>query len=270
MATAIQSQFNVLQYTPFVVATFLNEGPEGARRLRDEVLLRSARLSRVTPAKQRELDQAASLIRVVNLEEQDRDELRTIVDIWLESKCEWPSFQAALLQNRLPVTPYSSFRVIRFVDGTEGIHSAPGTSAAQGLMLQLIQHPQAWRFAGKCSDCGRYMLRTTKHSKKYCNVACKRNGLIVAPKAQNRERVKARKVDHLKAAATKWEHSKTRKECVDFVLEEATELWRKDLNKSEWSSIAITGDNEIGKSSLTRWINEGLLTLPNEKKGARA
>jgi hypothetical protein len=266
MSRAISSNFRVRDNAPFLIAVLLNEGADEARRLRDAAQRQLSR-ARLSAARRNDLLQQAALTPICNLTDNDREELRVLVDLWLKSDGLWPKFQAELLRHHLPVVPYTSFRVTRFADGSEAIHSAQGTSEAQGLMLQLIQHPESWRLGGRCITCERYMLRKVHRDMKYCGPKCKGRKLISGQNRENRKRVRERKLIHLRAAAQAWQMSKTAEPCEAFMLREAQKAWDRDMKRAEWRTIAGDAEHSIKRNSLTKWSREGLIQIPIEKDG---
>jgi hypothetical protein len=265
MAKAISSNLLVRDNAPFLIATLLNDGPEGAQRRRDSAQRELAR-PRLSAAKRDDLIQDAALAPICNLTEDDRDELRILVDLWLEADGFWLAFRDALIRRHLPVTPYTSFRVTRFVNGAEAIHSMPGASDAQGLMLQLIQHPEAWRLC-RCITCGRFVIRKTRRSKMYCGRKCNGRTNVTEKNRQNRESVRERKLIHLRDAAQKWQQSQTDEPCETFMLREAQRAWVRDLKKAGWRTKLSGADDSIKQNSLTKWVNEGLIQIPTRKDG---
>jgi hypothetical protein len=247
---------------PFIIAAFLNEGAKGCRRLREETLARMSaetrrRLKNGEPVTLTQPQRIAlALGSVVNLAEEDRAELRGVVDLWLDAEGDWKKFTKAMLkQNGMgAMTPYSSGRFT--VDSTTGaIRMQPerGASDAQGLMLQLLFCPDSWRLAGKCRNCGRYMIRKTKREMLYCSKKCDNALNVVAAKFANREEVKKRKADHINAASARYKPG--RESWRDFVFREANKAWQRDLDKPKWASIS--DNNEITQTFLTQRINDG-------------
>ena len=238
----------------FQVVSFLNDGPVGCRRLRDKALKTGSN------------PRALSLVGLVNLTEDDRTELQQVVNVWLDAEYDWGRFSAAMLQRFGGGTmkPYAEYRITRMANGTRVIHADRGTSAAQGLMLQLIEDTEfePWRLAGRCANyakCGRFVFHDTKKERTtLCSDACK----MAVSRERRQIKIKARKVEHIQAAIAEWERGQREETVRGFVLREASLRWREDLQRSEWSSIATPGDNKVTATYLTQRINDGSITLP--------
>ena len=209
----------------FVIATFLNDGAPKLKKLKTGV--------------------PRSLVE--NLTEDDRAELRAVVDVWLDAKGDWAKFSTAMLQQfgAGAMNPYTNLKAHRMANGAIVIHAAEKVTPAQELMLELL-HPdaEAWRLAGRCENCGRYMVRKTKRKMKYCDKDCNNARHILAAKSEVRER----KTEHIIAASARYKPGgKTWRE---FVLEKANEAWQRDLDKPKWASIS--DNNKITPTFLTR------------------
>jgi hypothetical protein len=244
MVTAKQNDSDI----PFVIATFLNEGANKCRGLYwDAQKLKNIKV------RTREL----SLAPVVNLTEEDRAELRAVVDVWLDAKGDWKRFSTAMLQRfgLGAMNPYTKLKADRMADGTIVVHAAEGVTPAQELMLELL-HPDAgaWRLAGRCENCGRYMVRKTRREMTYCSKACNNAQHILAAKAE----VKERKTKHIIAASARYKPG--RESWRDFVFREANKAWQRDLDKPKWANIS--DNNEITQTFLTQRINDGSVKEP--------
>jgi hypothetical protein len=215
MVNAKQSDSGI----PFVIATFLNEGANKCRSLYwDALKLKKLKIGG------RDVQRALSLSLVENLEEKDREELHAVVDVWLDAKGEWGRFSLAMLQRFGPgaMNPYTKLKADRMANGTIVVHAAEGVTSAQELMLELLNDAESWRLAGKCKNCGRYMVLKTRRSTWYCSKSCNNARNIVATKAE----VKKRKTHHIIAASALYKPGK--ESWRDFVLEKADKAWRRD------------------------------------------
>lgn len=289
-----------MDYAPYLVCAFLNHGAEGAARIRNgNRTLRTVRsiqgkqirlpaaselgrknllrlieeetkaLRRTGMAATAAAEQEASLVRLTNLTEADRAELKVVVDMWLAAGGDHRSWAESMLRAKLPVQQYRDYKSTTSADGVQQIFPM-AEGAAKGLMVHFLHHPESWRLGGPCPRCGKYYLRKKRNPQDYCSKECRMVKTVTEPALEAREKIRKRKLELLEEGKAERQRTKTREPWDVYAVRYADAIWRRESASKRWqATIRKSGIKESGsitKKFLTRYLNENRIQPPTESR----
>jgi hypothetical protein len=137
---------------------------------------------------------------------------------------------------------------IALVDGDWKVANADAIARqGRGLFLLMTLNPFCERLGGPCPRCKKYFVRKTAKRSIYCSRQCASQSTALAATAKARQQQRTEKLKRAESAIAEWDRLKN-----------------KGRTKATWREWVSAYDPEITAQFLTRAMNAGELTPPEQ------